>query len=454
MSKLTKNFGSSSKNELPKENEGTNKVQAKQYDKIHTKNVYQESQNETAKTVPYLKAEAKLKHKTYAEENYSFKEIIIKVRNVYPYLSVFFGLAVALFAGWLFADGLPVVFFVLALVAMGSLSFAVIALLEVAKKKQAIAVFGHSRYKNVPALLVLFLFSVAVSGAGSYLMSFKMGDKSADITADFAHQTDSIRNQYLVQIQDYELIIEQNRKKLAKGGKWDKYHAGNAIEKAQNAKSELLAKIDSKSADLNNNEAAVLAASHDLNQYKAYILVLFIVLFEVLYLLSFVYEYSVERKIKTENQNHTIITPAESPTIAPNASPVLNFEQQLILGLLANGGNAQNFIQNSAPNFIQDIAQKNGIGFTFDNAKNNANNVDTATSKRHNGNSVINGNSVNTVKNKRHNAKSEKIGTCLHCGSKFTYLRSTKKYCSDECRESAWKERTGKTFKKSKKGQK
>ncbi|MCI5082141.1 MAG: hypothetical protein MRY78_10620 [Saprospiraceae bacterium] len=42
---------------------------------------------------------------------------------------------------------------------------------------------------------------------------------------------------------------------------------------------------------------------------------------------------------------------------------------------------------------------------------------------------------------------SDRIKECAHCGNKFVYYNSRAKYCSDQCRISAWQIRTGKKLK-------
>lgn len=108
MNKLFKNlFGNKSQKENAKTTEKVGSSQkTKAFNQIHTDNEFDETLRQTELTKAYIISERKLRKKPYAERKFKTKENIIKVRNFYPYLSVFLSLSVGIMTGDLFASGL------------------------------------------------------------------------------------------------------------------------------------------------------------------------------------------------------------------------------------------------------------------------------------------------------------------------------------------------------------
>ena len=437
-------------------------VHAQNYDAIHGENAYEASQRATAKTQAYLKAEAKLRHQTYAEKNYHPKEWTVKIRNGYPFASVILGGFIAFLAGDVFAQGLDTLMYGVTVLTIGILSLAVISLFEVFKYKAAIGVFGHQNYSLTPVLVLFFGISVGISAGGGYLMSLRMNDQTADIQADFSHQTDSIKNQYGEMISAYNTQIESAKETLSKHkNKWLAHAARKDLQAAQAAKADLLQKIKTESSDLQGLEAEEITLADELNAHKAYVVVLLVVVFEILYLLSFGYEYRIERAIKTENRNHGLVKPQESPVMSVSSSPPLSpsvshlsFEQELILGLLGNNTNIST--HNGQFGLGTSLTtSSNKVGFRFGrnrtaskpkhyddrklkNADNGTENTDLAThyANRNNGESNYDESNYDDRNNDKRKSVdySKPVRQCKHCGSDFNYKHWNKQYCSDDCK--------------------
>lgn len=419
------------------------------FSEIHLPNPFRESARHTQQTQAYEKAEEKLRHKSFAEKNYSTKETILRIRDCYPFLSVGLGVIVAVGGAWLLVESFPQWLQILSGVLIAIFSLAIISIFELLKIKSAREVFGEQNSVFIPVLLVFFGISVGISVGGGYLGSRYANDQTKEITQDFSTKTDSIRNLYLTQIEAVDLAISNAQKELNRSGYVGR-QARMDFPKLQAQKTDLLEKIKSESNELAEKQTSEIQKADDLNQYKTYIICLIVLVFELFYIFSFWFEYYIERRIKTENRNHTLV-PSEkydSPEIIQHQSSTPQHGQTMDLqGLMTSLQQLQslqialNSLQGNTASNIPNIPSKEShpketqkVGFQFDNRN---------TPKASNANSVKHDkNSVNTLKTR----------CCNHCGKKYTYKRSTSKYCSKECRTTAWENRTGKTLKPSKKG--
>lgn len=283
------------------------------------------------------------------------------------------------------------------------------------------------------------MYSVIISGIGGYVTSLHLNDNSSEIEANYQTQSDSVNTGYSEQIAVLNSIIEVNQKRMQSASKWTRYHAQKDLAEAQGQKTELLKLQNSQISDLKTEKTQELDTNDYINKYKAFIVVLIVMLLEFLYARSFAYEYVVERNIKTENQNHNIIQIDEPVQVeSPSREPSLQeyFEMFQVLQGLQSGQMLP--IQSQ----MKPMNQGKQMGFQFHkNGSEDSENAENKTSQRE-------------TSNEKRNTENVGDGNriCKNCNKVYTYRHRNQKYCSDECRIEAWEKRTGRKLKKGKKG--
>jgi len=385
----------------------------KSYSTVHKLNSFDESITQTELTKAYSVAEQKLKEKTYAERRFKTKENIIQIRNFYPYLSVSLSLSVGLLVGDLFASGLSQEAYFLTLSLLTVAVFMVAWLLENLKRDACQDYFLSLKPTGGQRLWLnsLFMYSVIISGVGSYVASIHLNDKSAEIEKNYQIQSDSVSTDYAEQIAVLDAVIFENQKRIRSLNEWVRFHAQNDLADAQRQKTDLLKLQNSTLSEIKTEKKAELTAGDLLNQYKAYVIVIVVIILEFLYIRSFAYEYAVERKIKIENRNHGFVKPsAES---LPTSEP-LTLQDVAMQMLLSNLTSRDKLTFSPANNQIK-TGQKEVMGFKI----------------------------KGDIPAKSVPEKKGKI--CAHCGKEFfNYERSTRKYCSNNCKTEAFRKRQGK----------
>jgi hypothetical protein len=319
---------------------------AKAYNKIHPKSKYDSTQDATNLSKSYSDAEKLLQDKTYAERVkplQTFWDIIV---FGYPVLSVIFAILAGYFISDFASSGTGFNYWSSFIpVFIGIIIFAVVV--ELLKNYTSVQLFRYG--KNVGAVLFIWtLCSIVLSGGGGYIASFKLADKSEQINQDFASQNDSIRNQYLSQISDFEGIITKNKKLLSKKNipNWQVNVASESLQKAQKSKSELLAKIESSTDKLTAKKESFLTSDITENYKRAGVVGIIVLLLEILYIFGQSSKYGIARKLVNENRNHNFVhVEEEVETEKPQTLTLESLGMQLILNQLSG----QNIPTNISP---------------------------------------------------------------------------------------------------------
>ena len=441
------------------------------YDQIHGNNRYDESLKEIELTKAYSVAEAKLKSKPYAERKFKAKENIIRIRSLYPYLSVFLSLSVGILTGDLFASGLSEMAYYLTLGILTVAVFLVAWLLEDLKRdacRDYFATEARSRTSRQRFWLnSLFMYSVIISGIGGYVASIHLNDRTAEIEQTYQTQSDSVSTGYGEQIAVLNTIIEENKKRMQSPSKWTRYHAQKDLTEAQKQKTELLKLQNNTLSEIKTEKKAELTAGDLVNQYKAYVLVLVVFLFEILYIRSYAYEYAIERKIKEENQKFNIVATPKDAIETQQTLTLQDVAMEMLLANLTQGNLAQGLnpalqatLGNQGYNYPQGAGN---VGFQFgkiteESPQKQPSETDKEPPPKQEEPEKKGQFDENTAqmvpeKSKKVSSKGSKEKRivlkkpCVNCGTEFVYQNARAKYCSDKCRKEAWEKRTGKTMK-------
>ena len=295
----------------------------------------------TESTKPYQIASEKLKPRTYAEKKFSEKEMILTIRDFYPFISVILGVSVAYGGGKLFFEASDTFGYYASIVAVCALALVIFGVLETLKVNTAKNFFSElpsKRGSGHIALMIYFLLSASVSGFGGYLLNIQTNDKTAEITAQYGAQTDSVKRDISAQIEILNLAITENKNRIKTGSKWVRYHAQKDLANLQAQKTELLKLQKNEVSELESRKITQINTADLINKNKGFLLTFIVIILELLYIFSFKYEYAVERKINTENQNDNYENTAVEtiPAQTQNFDPLHQIGLFFVNELLAN----------------------------------------------------------------------------------------------------------------------
>lgn len=292
----------------------------------------------------------------------------------------------------------------------------------------------------VVSLVVLAFFSILFSSVGGGVLSFYLSDNSKEITANFEAQKDSIKTLYSNRLEEQNQIItsysELEKSRKARSKAWGLDGTETAVKQgAINRKIELENQLTKELKELKNAQKSAITANLEGGKYSGFLSGGIILLLELFALLAYRYKFIYLAKCELEGVNFSVITvnskPSEPTPQPQNAQNELVNNLAYALNQLAYNGNSVN----------TPTAKAGNVGFQFgvsnDNSVNNGNNVVHAKGK----------DATNSVKT----PKNAKVGICKNCGSKYTYIRSTKKFCSKVCRVEHWENANGKKLKSYKK---
>lgn len=455
------------KNSTPPRKDVRPKSSTLSYDQIHGNNQYDESLKGIELTKAYSVAEEKLKAKPYAERKFKAKENIIRIRNLYPFLSIFLSLSVGILTGDLFASGFSILGYYLTLGILTVSVFLITWLLEDLKRDACRDFFATENRLRTSRqrfwLNSLFMYSVIISGIGGYVASIHLNDRTDEIEQMYQTQSDSVSTGYGEQIAVLDAIIDENQKRMQSASKWTRYHAQKDLTEAQKQKTELLKLQNNTLSEIKTEKKAELTAGEIINHYKAYVIVLIVFLFEILYIRSYAYEYAVERKIKEENQKFKVVEIPKDSIDTQKPVTLQDVAMEMLLTQLTQNKHFTSInplASSTLGNTPHVYPQSNGnVGFQFKqqdakpNIEKKIKQQDTVkqTNREAETNTSITKKTSESHLEIRKDGKPAHLKTCPNCGTEFVHKHWNAKYCTSKCRKEAWEKRTGKKFRNKKK---
>jgi len=295
----------------------------KPHHEIHRPNPYQQARKETAFTRPYANAELKLAPKTFSEQWNGTKNLVVMVRDVYPYLSVLSAIMVGYMVAKLFVTGLESYAYWGSVFGVTFLVFMIATINEKLKKDFAEESFSltfgqtdipQEQHKSPPfgKLFATFLISVLISSVGGAELSKIVGDKSSQIDSTYTAQIDSIKGLYLPQIALYDSQITKlqnndfsdyrpkTKRKLEAQNDW-------RITEKQKSKEALDSRLDAELKSLKSEGKTEISNQGRENQNLAYWAAGIVAIFELLYIISFWFEFWVYAGQKEETRNFNFL---------------------------------------------------------------------------------------------------------------------------------------------------
>jgi len=323
----------------------------KPHHEIHRPNPYSQARKETNFTRPYANAELKLAPKTFSEQWNGTKNLVVFIRDFYPYLSVLSAVMVGYMIAKLFVTGLENIAYWATIVGITLLVFGIASINEKLKKDTAEECFSlkfgqtdvpPTQHKTPPyAKLALFLFiSILISSVGGGELSRTLGDKSVQIDSTFNAQRDSIKAIYLPQIADYDsqIVYYKNfdystyRKKTSKA--WAKKLNDSIAGVRQEKKEALNSLLDNELKALKTEGKSEVLKQGKENLNLAFWAAGIVAIFELLYIVSFWFEFWVYAGQKEETRNFNFLPQtfyeqyfSNVPTLYINTNPQ-NFAPQ------------------------------------------------------------------------------------------------------------------------------
>ena len=356
----------------------------KPHHEIHRPNPYEKARKETAFTRPYANAELKLAPKTFSEQWNGTKDLVIMVRDVYPFLSVLSAIMVGYMVAKLFVTGLESYAYWGSVIGVTFLVFMIATINEKLKKDFAEECFSltfgqtdipKEQHKSPPfgKLFATFLISVLISSVGGAELSKTLGDKSSQIDSTYTAQIDSIKAIYLPQIAlyDSQIVYLQNfdystyKKKNTK--KWIKSENDLKLAANQEKKEALNSRLDSELKALKSEGKTEISKQGNENQHLAYWAAAIVAIFELLYIVSFWFEFWVYAGQKEETRNFSFLPQtfyeqyfSNVPTLYINPNPQNFAPQNGKIGFgMSNHAPKANIYANLNPNGFCHICGSN-----------------------------------------------------------------------------------------------
>jgi len=346
----------------------------KPHHEIHRPNPYQQARKETSFTRPYANAELKLAPKTFSEQWNGTKNLVIMVWDVYPYLSVLSAIMVGYMVAKLFVTGLESYAYWGSVIGVTFLVFMIATINEKLKKDFAEESFSltfgqtdipQEQHKSPPfgKLFATFLISVLISSVGGAELSKTLGDKSVQIDSSYTAQIDSIKAIYLPQIalydsqitklqsNDFSTYRPKTKRKLEAENDW-------RITEKQKSKEALDSRLDAELKSLKSEGKTEINNQGRENQNLAYWAAGIVAIFELLYIVSFWFEFWVYAGQKEETRNFAFLPQtfyeqyfSNVPTLYINPNPQNFAPQNKNIGFgMSNNAPKVNMYANLNPN--------------------------------------------------------------------------------------------------------
>lgn len=333
------------------------------------------------------------------------------------------------------------------------LSFILLAVIEIAKTNASNTIFSsiarkdnlNGLFLSILILTTLFSFGTSVWSANNAVYYASTNTKFNSIDSLQNNQIDSINSLYSIQISSLEssILASQNTLKTTSVN-WKVNTAQTNLKESQKELTKLLESKQNSILQIKSEKDNQISKTDKNGSQTAKIAAVIFALFEVLNLVSywFLYHYYtnvvLEKNLFLDNITKRITTAVHDAT-------------DTLTSTVSNLAHTAAVNTTIVPNTVTAVSKPQTIGFKIPSQIVSQTSQTTAVSSVPNvPNSV---HSVpNSVPNEQKTVLSNGNRLCTHCNKPYIYKQSKQKFCSSECRITKWKQTTGKTFIKGKKG--
>ncbi len=290
----------------------------------HQSDVYSETYHLAKMRANYEKAREELAVQPYSQRMKPLDNFLYGFRSVYHFISVILGLATCVLISLVFvgtdldSNGqFPPWMLVLMALLIGGLLVGLLVAVELAKITFAKNIFKAKAKRDrignfsIVGLAFLVFVSIALSGVGGALLSFKMGDKTKALTQDLKASEQKVTQQYDARLKQLNEVIAglENLSVDKKARRWGLTKEEQAnLQASKNEKQQILAKKEQKLNSLNTKHTAEVKANQDYTSTTMYVALGLITVLELITIYAYFFHFQYLARTEQEGVQFDILS--------------------------------------------------------------------------------------------------------------------------------------------------
>ncbi|HAS43665.1 MAG TPA: hypothetical protein DCS93_24505 [Microscillaceae bacterium] len=322
----------------------------------HQSDVYSETYHLAKMKANYEKAREELAVQPYSQRMKPLDNFLYGFRSVYHFISVILGLATCVLVSLVFVgadlDGngqFPAWMLILMALLIGGLLVGILVAVELAKITFAKNIFkakakrGRISNLSIVGLSFLVFVSIALSGVGGALLSFKMGDKTKTLTQDLKTNEQKVAKQYDARLKQLNQVIAglENLSVDKKARRWGLTKEEQAnLQQSKAEKRQILAKKEQKLSSLNTKHTAEIKANKDYTSTTMYVALGLITVLELITIYAYFFHFQYLARTEQEGVQFDILSDS-GVTEKPQEMMVETLVNRLSDALLTTQSKAQ-----------------------------------------------------------------------------------------------------------------
>ena len=330
----------------------------------HQSDVYSETYHLAKMRANYEKAREALAVQPYSERMKPLDSFLYGFRSVYHFISVILGLATCVLLALVFVGTdfkgngeFPSWMLILMAILIGGLLVGILVAVELAKVIFAKNVFkakakrGRIGNFSIVGLAFLVFVSIALSGVGGALLSYKVGDRSAVLENQFKKGNVNVSKQYDERLKQLNQVIAglEGLSVDKKSRRWGLTKEEQANLQASKAEKQMI--IGKKEAALNkltNKHTAEIKANKDYTSITMYVALGLITILELITIYAYFFHFQYLARTEQEGVQFDILS---GNPVEPEKSQYEKILESLVDALAPN----KNANDSHERNLLQDL---------------------------------------------------------------------------------------------------
>ncbi|WP_299452666.1 hypothetical protein [uncultured Microscilla sp.] len=313
---------------------------------VHQNDVYSETHRLSKMRANYEKAREELTVQPYSQRMKPLDNFLYGFRSVYHFISVILGLATCALVSLVFVgidtqgnEQFPPWLLILMALLIGGLLVGVLVAVEMAKVTFAKNIFKAKAKRanintfSIVALAFLVFVSIALSGVGGALLSYKMGDKTQQLGQTLKTGENKVAKQYdqrLVQLNEVIAALEKLSvdKKARKWGLTKEEQTNLQTSKAE--KIQLLAAKEKALSKLSTQHDHKLKANQAYTSTTMYVALALITFLELITIYAYSFHYQYLARTENEGVQFNILPHSEALAETPKEASQDTIVERLV----------------------------------------------------------------------------------------------------------------------------
>ena len=300
---------------------------------VHQADVYSETHQLSKMRANYEKAREELTVQPYSQRMKPLDNFLFGFRSVYHFISVILGLATCVLVSLVFVgidmennEQFPLWLLVMMALLIGGLLVGVLVAVEMAKITFAKNIFKakakHGKIGNFSIIGLTFLVfvSIALSGVGGALLSYKMGDKSQQLGQNLKTGKKKVAQQYDKRLAQLNQVIAglENLSVDKKARRWGLTKEEQVNLQASRAeKTQLMATKEKALGKLTTQHDNKLKANEAYTSTTMYVALALITFLELITIYAYFFHYQYLARTENEGVQFNILPDSEQVAETP-----------------------------------------------------------------------------------------------------------------------------------------